>query len=107
MTNIKDIIINQKEKMESILEYYDTILNNNENIDVYNMEVLTALEKINNNYDEIQKNFDLIQYQYDIKIKNKTDLMKDRIKNYEIDKKVLDVFGPYMIYYKLILDKEY
>lgn len=104
MSNIKKIIISQKERLEETLEYYNKLVESfDRNSEVYNQEVLESLE-INDNYiNQINCNFDKIQYHFDLSIIDKDILDKKRIENYEIEQKILKLFSPYMIYLRLMM----
>lgn len=104
MSNIRDIIIKQKEKLEKILNYYQQIIDNFERgNDVYNEEVLSALESNDNFLDEYSNNIEKIQHNFDLNIIDKTDIELKRIENYQIQQKIFKLFMPYMIYMRLML----
>ena len=104
MSNIRDIIIKQKEKLEKILNYYQQIIDNFERgNDVYNEEVLSALESNDNFLDEYSNNIEKIQHNFDLNIIDKTDIELKRIENYQIQQKIFKHFMPYMIYMRLML----
>jgi len=104
MSNIRDIIINQQEKLEQMSKYYQQIIDNfDRGEDVYNESVLSALENNDNYLDELSNNIEKIQHNFDLNIINKSDLELKRIENYQIQQKILKLFMPYMIYMRLML----
>ena len=104
MSNIKQVIISQKEKLEATLEYYKKLIDNFEKSqEVYNQEVLESIETNDNYINEINRNFEIIQYNFDLSIVDKDILDKKRIENYEIEQKIIKLFTPYMIYLRLIM----
>ncbi len=105
MSQLKNIIESQVDKLETITNGLKKIINCIENgNEVYNIDTLKALEKINSKINKIENNFEIIQYNFDLALIDKDDNL-ERIKNYEIDQKVLKTFAPYMIYLRLILEK--
>ena len=106
MTTIKDLIILQKKKLENSLNYYQELIDNFEKCDqVYNQELLQAVEDTDICIDKINENFDKIQYNFDLTIMDKNLVELKRIKNYQAQQKVFKLFAPYMIYMRLMLGK--
>ena len=104
MSNIRDIIISQKEKIENVSKYYQQIIANfDRGEDVYNESILSALESNDNFLDEITNNIEKIQYNFDLNIIEKSEIELKRIENYQIQQKIFKIFMPYMIYMRLIL----
>ena len=104
MSNIREIIINQKEKIDVILNYYQELIDNfDRGEDVYNEDVLTCIETNDTFLDDITSNVEKIQYNFDLNIIDKSEIELKRIENYEIQKKIFKLFMPYMIYMRLML----
>jgi len=104
MSNIKEIIIFQKKRLEESLEYYKELIDNFDNsANIYNQELLESIEKNDNLINEININFDIIQYHFDLSIIDKNSIEKKRIENYQIQEKILKLFTPYMIYMRLMM----
>lgn len=104
MSNIRDIISKQQEKLNQMSNYYQQLINNfDRGEDVYNESVLSALENNDSYLDELSNNIEKIQYNFDLNIIDKSDIELKRIENYQIQQKILKLFMPYMIYMRLIL----
>ena len=109
MSQLKNIIESQVDKLENITKGLKEIIKYIENnqSEVYNLDTLQSFEKINSNINKIENNFEIVQYNFDLALIEKKDENLERIKNYEIDHKVLKTFTPYMIYLRLILENNY
>lgn len=104
MSNIREIIIKQHEKILRVSKYYKEIIDNfGRGDDVYNENILTSLETNDNYLDEMISNIEKIQYDFDLELINKTDIELKRIENYQIQQKIFKLFMPYMIYMRLML----
>ncbi|VVU95099.1 hypothetical protein CPAV1605_824 [seawater metagenome] len=105
MSKLKDIIIYQRERMEELIKELKNIEDQIEdsNIEIYNYDSLTALEKIKQKIDKLENHISKFQYSQD-KHFPRNPIINNRIKNYEIDDVVLKTFTPYMIYLRLLLD---
>ena len=106
MTTIKDIIISQKQKLETSLSYYQELIDNFDRCDqVYNQEILQSIEDSDTYIDKINENFEKIQYNFDLTIMDKNLTELKRIQNYQNEQKIIKLFAPYMIYMRLMLGK--
>jgi hypothetical protein len=109
MSQLKDIIETQVDNLENITKGLKEIIKYIENnkTEVYNLDTLQSIEKINSNINKIESNFEIIQHNFDLALIEKKNKNLERIKNYKIDKQVLKTFTPYMIYLRLILENNY
>ena len=93
MTTIKDIILLQRDKLTTTLNYYNEIIDNFDRCkDVYNEEILDATEKNDNYIDEINSCLEKIQHNFDLTIINKEEIEKKRISDYKIQQKIFKLF---------------
>lgn len=66
--------------------------------------IVNKLNIINNKISEITDDMEILQYEIDKNEFTKTDEIKKRMTDYEINKKVYDTFLPFMLYYNTLLN---
>ena len=91
---------NNKDRLLHVIEHISS--KNKEEID----EIINKLDMINDKIDDISKDIDELQYVIDKNELTQTKEIKDRVNTYEINKKVYDLFAPYMLYYSIRLNME-
>ena len=107
MKTLLDILEEQYTQIELIqdrINYLKDNLIQDKTID--NINVINSLLKITNNLDDINDNLNCIETQNYDNIENKTLDFKERINEYKNNKKIINTFLPYMMYYKILLDLE-
>ena len=73
---------------------------------VYNKDVIENLVKIKDNLESINFNLDYIESENYQSIQNKTKELDKRVNDHKIDKKIQDIFLPYMMYCRLVMEMD-
>lgn len=105
MKTLLDIINKYHREIELIQSRINNINRNLLEEEIkYNKDIINSLFKIKDNLEDINDNLDVIESENYYSFKNKTKDLNERVNDHNINKKIQDIFLPYMMYYRLIME---